>query len=607
MGGQASVPSNAKPSNARLRMARNSRSQHALLSCGGRLLCIGATSLVSPTARTMTTIQYALPSTVTDKIDDLQILDAMAASSRRAPARLPSTVTASPNDLSKLAQLTDSASVSSDLLHDQQWAQSHLFRSGPTIQEKPGQIETEWTSDRSKATLRGDLPIVLDKLIEKEVKRKGKGKGKVKRRRRRSVTKLGSRRSGPSVKQKGSKMQRDRSASSVSKGSKDIILSIFKSDRFRSDSRSDTTVIFKSDRSRRARMQRQLSDPSVNSVTREVRKVKSKRIAVSNLDFLSSNSPLLTADDEKRYGKLVQLSGKIQSVEENVLKATGRHPTVDEVADLLKIDAESLIRLKDKCEKARRRMIDSNVRLVISMAKKKRRKHTEQNIYDLVSAGIDGLRVAVDKFDPARGYKFSTYAYWWIRVSVDRYLREHRPVQVPVHYWEVLGKISKAKQIFKERFHYAPSDNQIGTILGIAPDKVRTILVACQEADSLDRVVFDGKGGRQGTRLEELVVVDDNSMNDSLEPTQTQEKSSARAELLLQGMFSSSLTTKETQILTMRYGLQGSKPLIFGKIAERLDMTRPQLRKAMDMIFLKLRSRDRQLINGLRQEEHMKP
>merc|ERR1719401_1818738 len=160
------------------------------------------------------------------------------------------------------------------------------------------------------------------------------------------------------------------------------------------------------------------------------------------------------------------------------------------------MDESVFIQFKATCEEARQRMMDCNLRLVISVARKIHKTKKKMDLHDLVTVGVDGLARAVDKFDPYKGYKFSTYAHWWIRQAVDRFVLEQRTIKVPIHLWEILSKIRKAQRALRDKLHREPSYKEVGTLLGIDPDRVANIVHAYQDTESLD-ATFGDNGSNQ--------------------------------------------------------------------------------------------------------------
>merc|ERR1711998_129097 len=157
-------------------------------------------------------------------------------------------------------------------------------------------------------------------------------------------------------------------------------------------------------------------------------------------------------------------------------------------ATLFNMNTEAFVELKTICIEAHRRMMDCNIRLVISVAKKIHKKKKGFDLNDLVIIGTDGLTRAVEKFDPSKGYKFSTYAHWWIRQAIDRYILEQRTIKVPVHLWEILSKIRKAQRALRDNLNREPTYKEIGGLLGIDHKRVKQIVQAYRDTESLDTI-----------------------------------------------------------------------------------------------------------------------
>lgn len=230
-------------------------------------------------------------------------------------------------------------------------------------------------------------------------------------------------------------------------------------------------------------------------------------------------------------------------------------------------------------------MIDCNLRLVISVAKKRHAKNRAVDLHDLVTVGTEGLTRAVLKFDPAKGYKFSTYAHWWIRQAVDRFMLEHRSVKVPIHLWEILSKIRKAQRALKDIINRDPTYKEVGALLGIDPNRVEHIILAYQDTESLDRT-FGEHGGSTGP-LEEILVSDTNHVDEE-QNKKSFDFSDARLQFKLDAMITKALTEREKDILRLRYGLDDEIPRTLDEIGERFQVTRERVRQIETKVVRKL-------------------
>jgi RNA polymerase primary sigma factor len=227
-------------------------------------------------------------------------------------------------------------------------------------------------------------------------------------------------------------------------------------------------------------------------------------------------------------------------------------------------------------ERARAQLINSNLRLVVSIAR--RYQGHGLSLLDLIQEGSLGLMRAVDKFDPSRGLKFSTYATYWIRQSVGRAIADQgRTVRLPVHLGERLSRLARVRQQLTQRLDREPTPEEVATELGLTPDQVTRAEQAALVPASLDEAHTDDGSGS----LAEIIA-------DPLQPTPLEEV----AHGLLRDDLSealSHLTPRERNILSLRYGLGGETALTLEQIGQRLGLTRERVRQLESEALRKLR------------------
>jgi RNA polymerase nonessential primary-like sigma factor len=162
--------------------------------------------------------------------------------------------------------------------------------------------------------------------------------------------------------------------------------------------------------------------------------------------------PMLTHEQEIIFGKQVQKMMELQAEREKLAAQLGHEPTHGELAASLELTQAVLKQLLDRGRHAKQRMIEANLRLVVSIAKKYQKRNLE--FLDLIQEGSLGLERGVEKFDPMRGYKFSTYAYWWIRQAITRAIaQQSRTIRLPIHITEKLNRIKRTqRELAQTRF-----------------------------------------------------------------------------------------------------------------------------------------------------------
>ncbi len=283
--------------------------------------------------------------------------------------------------------------------------------------------------------------------------------------------------------------------------------------------------------------------------------------------------PLLTAAEEIELGNQVQMMMNLTEDD-----------SISDTSEKLTSKQRRMIRIG---RRAKERMMKANLRLVVSVAKKYQGKGLE--LLDLIQEGSLGLERAVEKFDPTRGYKFSTYAFWWIRQSMTRAIAcQSRTIRLPVHLSERLTTVRKVSLDLAHKLGAMPSRQEIAEEMDMPVEELDSLLRQALTTSSLDAPV-NGDDGR--SFLGDLIA--DSSLD---EPLEIVEQRIHQEQL---GRWLAHLSEQEQHVLKLRFGLEGNERHTLAEIGRLLSVSRERVRQVELKALRKLRNLTRKLPSGI--------
>ena len=289
----------------------------------------------------------------------------------------------------------------------------------------------------------------------------------------------------------------------------------------------------------------------------------------TNLDWLPNRiagKPAFADTLERVLDEVLQYQRRIQQHEQNL----GMN------IDQMKVVARNMSVGEAKARRAKKEMVEANLRLVISIAK----KYTNRGLQflDLIQEGNIGLMKAVDKFEYRRGYKFSTYATWWIRQAITRSIADQaRTIRIPVHMIETINKINRVSRQLLQEMGREPTPEELGERLEMDEVKVRKVLKIAKEPISMETPIGDDEDSHLGDFIE------DSSISSPVDEATAQGLKEATREVL------ANLTEREAKVLKMRFGIDMSTDHTLEEVGKQFDVTRERIRQIEAKALRKLR------------------
>ncbi|PIG94447.1 RNA polymerase sigma factor RpoD [Gloeocapsopsis sp. IPPAS B-1203] len=288
---------------------------------------------------------------------------------------------------------------------------------------------------------------------------------------------------------------------------------------------------------------------------------------------------LLRADEEIELARKIAELLEMERVRERLLEQLDREPKDSEWAEAVQLSLPTFRYRLHVGRRAKDKMVQSNLRLVVSIAKKYMNRGL--SFQDLIQEGSLGLIRAAEKFDHEKGYKFSTYATWWIRQAITRAIADQsRTIRLPVHLYETISRIKKTTKLLSQEMGRKPTEEEIATRMEMTIEKLRFIAKSAQLPISLETPI----GKEEDSRLGDFIESDGETPEDQVS------KSLLREDL---EKVLDSLSPRERDVLRLRYGLDDGRMKTLEEIGQIFNVTRERIRQIEAKALRKLRHPNR--------------
>lgn len=305
------------------------------------------------------------------------------------------------------------------------------------------------------------------------------------------------------------------------------------------------------------------------------------RLAKSKVVVTTKDEPdekdIWQTSEEEEEEEIVQDTSYLDDISDDSVRLYLR-----EIGKIPLLSAEEELALANRVvageKKAKDQMAEANMRLVVSIAK--RYSGRGLDFLDLIQEGNTGLLRAVEKFDPSKGFKFSTYATWWIRQAITRAIADQaRVIRIPVHMVETINKLLRTQRRMTQELNREPTIDELAKELEMEPEKIEYVMKIKQDVNSLDAAVRDDE--------------EDSVLGDFIEDEDTKSPDETATEQLLkeqvQGILESALSERELKIVRMRFGLEDGKNHTLEEVGHEFAVTRERIRQIEAKALAKLR------------------